>query len=476
MYHKLLLTVLGLISLGLIAFIGNTLLLGHRRYVLLFMTKRQKNKKRHRNSSHTEPDKVTRPFFLFWWLKEYALSLSAVCIVCLLVAAGAYVVNPLLRYGTKTSHIAAGIPSLSADKKELWKNYVEMSLTAEKHPQDAPLHLQLARTQRDLGLVQKSLATYHKVLYLDPLSCDARFELGCLAMAAGEKQLAVAQVEELARRWPRRPESSLLQARIDFHAGKRTEALAGVRRALAIDPKNRQVRLLLVELLFQQHAYAEAAGMAQEGLKHAPPRTHQTVNAAEELRSTAGQTTLALLLFLARSQVALGQYAEADATLQTAAKNATVSPAPFILLADLRIQRGQYRAALEASEEALRRDPKNQMAMNNIACLSVEHGFDLERAVNLAARMYAQFPRDPAVADTLGWVLFARGKKDQALPLLQFAVTGAPDNPTHRYHFGVALLKAGQTEAGRKELAAALRLSGSFDGAAKARLLLGEKG
>ncbi len=476
MLYKLLLTAFGLITLGLLAFIGNTLLRAHRRYVLQFMTKRQKNKKSHRNSSHPESDTVPRPLFLLWWLKQYSLLLSAACGAYLLIIAGAYVVSPLLRYGAKIDHAAADIPVMSVEQKELWRSYVELSLIAEKNSQDAPTHLQLARTQRDLGLTQKSLATYHKVLYLDPLSIDARFELGCLATVAGEIPLAVTQVEELAHRWPRRPESSLLQARIDFHAGKKAEALTEVRRALAVDPKNRRVRLLLVELLFQQRAYVEAVGLAEEGLKPAPCRVDQTVNAMEELRTTSGETVTAILLLLARSQAALGRYAEAYATFQTAAQTDTATPAPFILLADLRIQRGEYRAALAASEEALRRDPENQLIMNNIACLSVEHGFDLGRAANLAARMYARFPADPAVADTLGWVLLAQGKGAQALPLLRFAVIGAPLNPTHHYHYGAALLKTGQTVEGRKELGAALKLSRDFDGAARARLLSEGKG
>ncbi len=46
----------------------------------------------------------------------------------------------------------------------------------------------------------------------------------------------------------------------------------------------------------------------------------------------------------------------------------------------------------------------------------------------------------------------------------------------NRYHLGAALLKAGETAAGRKELESALKLSRDFDGATKARALLGGKG
>jgi Flp pilus assembly protein TadD len=68
--------------------------------------------------------------------------------------------------------------------------------------------------------------------------------------------------------------------------------------------------------------------------------------------------------------------------------------------------------------------------------------------------------------------LFQQGKIGEALPFLKQAVTGMPDNPVHRYHLGAAFLKSGNQVAGRKELETALRISGTFEGAAKARALL----
>jgi predicted Zn-dependent protease len=112
--------------------------------------------------------------------------------------------------------------------------------------------------------------------------------------------------------------------------------------------------------------------------------------------------------------------------------------------------------------------------MNNIAQLTADHGYEYERAATLASRMYAKFPNDPAVADTLGWVLFKQGKLYQGLPLLMFASASAPNNPAHRYHLGAALIKNGQIAPGRKELEAALKLSKDFDGASQARTLLAE--
>lgn len=478
MTYKMLLVLFGLLTLGLVVFLGNSLFLARRRYIILFQV-RKRSRKRSRSTQVPETPTVPKPSFFSWWLKERAVVPAAVCGVYLLAVIGVYLTLPLLQPGARTNRMTAGIQAQSQQQKDLWKSYVELSLAAEKSPQDAILCLELARAQRDLRLGSKALASYKKVLYLDPLSLDARYELGCLAVAGGDTTQAATQVTELAGRWPRRPESHLLQARIEARGGNLAAVLAQLRAALAVDPANRDVRKTLLEALLQQKLYAEAARLAEEGLKPSPRVVplSRTVNgslpAPASDGSSAGAATADFYLLLARSQTGLGEYAKADATLGLAAKADPSSPVPLIFLGDLRMKRGEYHAALVAYEDALKRDPENNLTMNNIASLSVEHGFDLERAANLAARMYAKYPRDPAVADTIGWVLFAQGKKDQALPLLQFAAAGAPGNPVHRYHYGAALLKLGQTAVGQKELAAALKISREFDGAEKARALLG---
>ena len=45
-----------------------------------------------------------------------------------------------------------------------------------------------------------------------------------------------------------------------------------------------------------------------------------------------------------------------------------------------------------------------------------------------------------------------------------------------RYHYGMALFKAGQVEVAEKELAAALELSKEFEGAAEAKQALAKIG
>ncbi len=49
-----------------------------------------------------------------------------------------------------------------------------------------------------------------------------------------------------------------------------------------------------------------------------------------------------------------------------------------------------------------------------------------------------------------------------------------PDNPVVRYHFGAVLAKQGNRKKAKAELAAALKISGKFQGAEKAKAILNE--
>ena len=484
MSFKILIVLFSLCSFGFLVFIGNNLLLARRKYTLQFKVtmlkkhrRRSSSRKRRTEPEHEETPKQENPFFLFWWLRQYARSLFLVCTLYLLVCAGFFLVRPLT--GARTNRYTKQLPNLNKEQKERWKNYVELSVEAEKNSQDADLQLELARAQVTLGLAGKAKETYRKVLYLRPHSVEALYELGLTAIALKDITLAKAEQAELTTRWPKRPEPYLLQAHIEKNAGNHSHALALLRVALGKDPENLSIRIFLTETLIQQKEYAEAAHLAEEGLRQLSGTGKKPKNATINTLVSVEKTTTAnhakLYLILAKCRVGLKQYADAEASLRNDAAMDLSSPFPFVMLGDLMMQRGAYSRALAAYEDALKRAPDDHLIMNNIASLSIDHGFDLTRATNLAARMYASHPADPAVADTLGWATYLQGKTAAALPLLQQGALGMPGNPTHHYHLGAALLTAGQTEKGKHELATALKLSGSFDGAGKARELLQKK-
>ena len=327
---------------------------------------------------------------------------------------------------------------------------IELRNAIRKNPEDSEAHLVLARVQSHLGQTREAVESYQKVISLDTTLYEPHLELGWLAFELKNSDLALAEASKAAQLQPDKTEPHLLLAEIYSATGMSDPALEQCRSILGKQFAAPETRQRLIGLFMKHRAYAEALQVTVAGLNIAPTDTTLKIRHAEALEG-------------------LKRTAEAETVLQAAATADPASPAPYSALGDLRAGHGDYVAALKWYEEALKRAPDNDLAMNNIASLTADHGYDLNRAATLASRLYVKYPENPTAADTLGWTLFRQGKIALAVPLLKQGVAGMPDNPLHRYHLGVALFKAGNQTAGRKELEEARRISGNFDGATKAR-------
>jgi tetratricopeptide (TPR) repeat protein len=113
-------------------------------------------------------------------------------------------------------------------------------------------------------------------------------------------------------------------------------------------------------------------------------------------------------------------------------------PARF-LMASGYMEARQWDKAI-ALYEGLRQRIGNRDAtlLNNLAWAWSEKG-DIDRALPYAVRAWELAPRNPATADTLGWLLFKSGRnRAQGLALLQLAARGAPTDADIRTHLGRA--------------------------------------
>lgn len=113
-------------------------------------------------------------------------------------------------------------------------------------------------------------------------------------------------------------------------------------------------------------------------------------------------------------------------------------------LANLYLANGKPDEAIVHYEKVLQEKDDFIPAMNNLAFLYAEESGDLDRALDLATRVYKKLPDNPDIADTLGWVYVMKGVFSQAEPYLKQAMDGRPDNPSILYH--VAMLRYGQRQ------------------------------
>jgi Flp pilus assembly protein TadD len=183
-------------------------------------------------------------------------------------------------------------------------------------------------------------------------------------------------------------------------------------------------------------------------------------------------TDMALRLY--RAHVAAGDMAKGLAFLDKWQKDHPDNSLVLRTIGDADRQLGNLAAARVAYEKILKLQPDDGQIWNNLA-LTASLQND-KAATGFAERAYALRPNDPAVIDTLGWLLFRQGQADRGLALLRDARLRDSADPEIRYHLAAALAKTGRTAEAREEVAQALKGGASFAGIEDARKLQTELG
>ena len=391
--------------------------------------------------------------FYRWWLRRSALKFSVAGVLGILLLMGAYVVqrdDTIPLRGETRGYIAKA--KEFQKQKKFRESVTVLRKVIQINPEDEEAHLQLARSLWSMGSKQDALNSYKTAIRLNPASYYAHIEMGHLAFnGLKETDLALSSAIRAAELAPDKPKPHLLLALIYSRTGRLNQAVEQYRIVLGKSPENEDARVKLIELFLARQSWDEAAREAERS----PRNTLFTVLRA---RADAGR----------------GKGGEAMAALKSSAQRDPVSPLPLIALGELLSRRGEYPLAATYYEDALKLSPDDVTAMSNLALLLTDHGNDPARALELASKACTtSWPRNPNVVGALGWVKFKQGKQNQALPLLREAAAGISTNPLLHYHYGAALMQAGQREEGRRELEAALKITQEFDGAATAAKLLG---
>ena len=98
---------------------------------------------------------------------------------------------------------------------------------------------------------------------------------------------------------------------------------------------------------------------------------------------------------------------------------------------------GKIDEAKENYTLALKTNPNDWGAANNLAYILAEEGRDLNAALGYAQSARKNQPENPGIADTLGWVYYKLGNYVLAREQLRFALGKEPDNGIYQYHLGM---------------------------------------
>jgi tetratricopeptide (TPR) repeat protein len=374
------------------------------------------------------------------------------------------------------AHLANDEPALAEET---------MRRAVDANPKDTGSRLDLAQLLLQLGKPEEAKPVVDDLVKQDPnnmRALDAQFHVAAATKdGAGAKAAAAAMVAL-------QPKASIgyyYEASIAESEKRPADALRLYSTALDLQPEAAEPLQGLARVLVAVKGSAAAIQRLDE-VAASYPKLPFALNIKGELLTAMGRTADAKAAFgaaiervpkwripyqsLARAQAANKDLAGAAATLQAGILKADSSDPLQTDLGLLFERMGKPDEAMQMYDAALHKNPRADVAANNLAMLLVTYKKDrpsLDRAKDLAQRFANS--SNATFLDTYGWMLYKRGESAAAVAALQTVVSKAPDAPASLYHLGMAQASAGLPDAARDSLSRSLNSGKPFPGMDEAK-------
>lgn len=283
-------------------------------------------------------------------------------------------------------------------------------------PEQVEARLKLAQIQAALKRPDEARKTLQEALRLKPDLIVANYMLGGLEIQASRFEAAYKIAKEIQQRYPESPVGWMLEGEVASTSKQYSAAVVAYERAYKLSPS--------AEILVRLDKALASAGRAREG-----------------------ETRLSAWLESHPQDVKMRLY-----------------------LAESLISRGQNQSAATQYLLLNQQIPNNFLVLNNLASILTE--LNDKRALPFAEQAYKLKPNNPAVMDTLGWLLVQEGQAARGMGLLKEALSLAPDSADTHYHLAVAFFKTGDQVRARNELERLLANGVAFAQQEQARALL----
>ena len=375
-----------------------------------------------------------------------------------------------------------------ADIASITKQYNDYVGWLEKaikaHPQAIPPRAALAFHYLAQKTPQKALAVANEAVSANPDNPEALNLLGSIQLAAQNKTAAIATLTRLTEKERQSPDAWLNLALAQIDGKRLSDARISLQQTLKLKPDHlRSLNTLLLlnvtenkpEAALQTARQIQALqpqsplGFGREGdIQAARKHLPEAIKAYKQaLDKGAGSTGL---IKLHRVYILAGKTAPAGQLLNDWLKQHPRDNAVRTYAAEYYIFRGQNKEAIAQYQEIQRQAPNNAVILNNLASLYQRE--QDSRALATAEQALKLAPDNPAIQDTLGWILVEQGQAARGLELLRKAVAKTPKAASTRYHHAVALVRTGDKTEARKELEKLLANAPKFPEAEAARALL----
>lgn len=401
----------------------------------------------------------------------------------LLQRAGLYLT--LRRYGEAETDLSKALPARpdSAETHYLFSKIREArgQILTQRQELDEALRLKPELLPARLELAALLIRTNRAKIALDVLdrTPEEQKKLAPVAIQRGWALLAMRKTDELEQALKGdlghldTPEVHVLSAALRLAQNRMAEARRLAQQALAKNPEDLRALEILARGYAEEKNLPEAvrqvAVYAGQRPKSAPLQQflgslllasgdRAKARAAFSRSRAVDPAFLPARLGLVQIDIAEGKWNEAKTSLVQIVSEYGDNLVARLWLGDLEEKAGNAAAAIEQYQRVVARDQDNIMALNNLAFLLADSAGKPDEALKYAEKAVELAPSNPAVVNTLGWVLYQKGLYELAVKRLSEAVK-LEGTARRNLHLGMAYLKHGDRNNARAALDTALKLS-----------------
>lgn len=362
--------------------------------------------------------------------------------------------NPSLR---KQKYLESG-ERFSAEGK--YKEASIQFLNALKVDGDSPeAHYQLAQAYEHMGQFVAAADELGRTVDADPENLSARIDLGNLLLASGRLSMAQEQAKAVMAKQPDNAAGHALLCAIALRQGKNDIAIAEIKRAIKLDPNRAVFHENLGLLQSDDPAMASSAEAEFRKAVELDPRSlnarlllasfyvrNSRLVEAEKAAWDAVRTDPGSLT--ARADVAQiilkeGDWARAEQVLRQASQDFADTIQGATILADYYASTRQFDKARAEFSKQIARSPRNLLLQKRYIRVLIETR-DYRTAKPLVAALLKNSPKDPEVTALNGILLLHDGKTNEAANALHDGVGVLPQDDFLQYWLGRAAEEKGE--------------------------------
>ncbi len=324
------------------------------------------------------------------------------------------------------------------------------------NPSFEPAYTALASVYESLEKWSKAAAVYRRYLEeINPHSKEARHHLVRLYISDKAYAEALAEVDKILRQDPDDLDARLRAGLIYAEMKEYSRAIEELKTILASRPTELRVRDYLGLIYEETKEYDKAIGAYEHNLKLQPSYvdghlhmgfllyrlkrypdaiTHLT----EAINLNPKKADAHLLLGLTYLQTE--EYGVASKTFEQGIQHNPENADLHFNLGTAYDKLNRFDDLVTAMETTLRLNPKHADALNYLGYSYAERGIKIEEALALIQKALSLKPNNGYYVDSLGWALFKLGRHAEALTEIQRAATLVGDDPVIFEHLGEIFL------------------------------------